>query len=786
MPISMEALTGFANSRRWEGRWIWLTGCDPRKENTYALFRREFSVGETKEVRVFISADTKYRLYVNGKFIGQGPPLSMPFFQYYNEHDLSGVLRQGENCIGVIVYHSGIQPQARGGVLAEVVGADGKAIVATDASWRGMICRAWQEKTFHFRMNVTAPFQEHFDSRAFPDGFAEVGFDGEAAKFREVEVVGGRPPTALPWSRLVPRDIAYLKEEPMLAVGVEVGESLGLNNRMRPEDLATTLSQPMVATKRTKVEGAEKLVTGEGCAVVQCSTEHLEDMGTDGIYEPSVLLDFGKVVTGYLELELEVPGEAEVEIGYAERLIDGHFNIAIEGQFADRYVMKGGRQRFVPFNWRAFRYVKLKFRNAFEPVKVHGVRVLISRYPFENRGGFAGSDAMLNKIFEISRYTLRLCSNEALMDTPWREAAQWLGDVAAVTQPAIHACFGDAALTGKFLRQAAMNQYQTGLLSNTSNISKGGMDWMIPDYSLWWIIGLWEQYMYTGQRRWVEAFYPQVLRILQGHLCHVNERGLVEDMPFWVFVDWADVDKRGECAAYNAIFYGTLAVVEQMAELKGDKSTLETVRTVREAIKANFMERLFDAKRGLVADARIGEELSSKTSEQGNMAAIRFGLVDEAVAKQIVSRVFEGSPRKDVTEAQPFFMVVVLQALQRVGRMDLAIRLMKDRWGKRMVDRGATSVFEEWSINGSRRSGKFEPFMRTQSHAWSACPAEFLIRHLMGLEIVGAGCERIRLAPAWLGFDYEAAFPTPKGIVRVICKQGKVETQAPEGVVVEP
>ncbi|MCL2639774.1 MAG: hypothetical protein FWD53_02920, partial [Phycisphaerales bacterium] len=199
----------------------------------------------------------------------------------------------------------------------------------------------------------------------------------------------------------------------------------------------------------------------------------------------------------------------------------------------------------------------------------------------------------------------------------------------------------------------------------------------------------------------------------------------------------------------------------------------------------NFQNRLFDAKRELVADCRDYEKLSDQVSEHGNMAAIRFGLLDDAIAKQIVAKLFDGKPLREVTEAQPFFMVVVLQALQLIGRMDLAIKLTKDRWGKRMVDRGATSVYEEWTINGSRRSGQFEPFMRTQSHAWSACPAEFLIRNLMGLEITAPGCEKIRLSPTKLDFDYEAAFPTPKGPVRVICKQGKVETQIPAGVTVE-
>ena len=331
-------------------------------------------------------------------------------------------------------------------------------------------------------------------------------------------------------------------------------------------------------------------------------------------------------------------------------------------------------------------------------------------YPYAERGSFHSSDKTLNGVFEISRYTLRLCTHEALMDTPWRESAQWLGDVAAVTVPAIYACFGDIAIPGKFFRQSAMNLHPTGLLANISNDTSIDFHGVIPDYSLWWIVGLWGHYLYTGDRRWIDDFYPQALRIFQTHLAHLRDDGFIEDMPFWVFIDWADIDKRGQCAAYNAIFYGTLDCLAQMARLRTDQTTLDLVTPIRAALKAAFAERFFDSARGLLADARIGDELSPKFSEQTNLAAIRFDLLDDAQAQQIVSRLFE-HPCADVTEAQPFFMVVVLQALARLGRMDLAIHLIRDRWGQRMLDHGATSTFEEWTQNGSRRSGTFEPFM---------------------------------------------------------------------------
>jgi hypothetical protein len=103
-----------------------------------------------------------------------------------------------------------------------------------------------------------------------------------------------------------------------------------------------------------------------------------------------------------------------------------------------------------------------------------------------------------------------------------------------------------------------------------------------------------------------------------------------------------------------------------------------------------------------------------------------------------------------------------------------------------MLDHGATSTFEEWTNNGSRRSGKFEPFLRSNSHAWSACPAEFLIRNLIGLEILSPGCSSIRLQPAQTPFDYEVTFPTPQGPVHVVNRAGKIQTTLPPGITASP
>jgi len=412
---------------------------------------------------------------------------------------------------------------------------------------------------------------------------------------------------------------------------------------------------------------------------------------------------------------------------------------------------------------------------------VRRVEAVVTTYPYEERGRFASQDDTLNRVFDICRYTIRLCSNEFLMDTPFREQAQWTGDVSAVTLGGIYACFGDTAMPAKFLRQSGARLQSEGILANISNAVRPDGARSITDYSLWWVMGLWNHYLYTGDETIVDDLYPTAVRIVRTHLGRVNEHGLIEDMPFWVFIDWADVDTRGECTALNAIFYGALGALRNLAQTRGDARTAEWADQAMARLKGAFQERFFDPDRGCFADARVEGAFSPKTSEHANLAAIRWGLCDDSIAGRIISDFYE---RKSVayTEAQPFFTSVVLKALDRAGRVDLALAVIRDRWGGRMVDRGATSTFEEWGVNGSWRAGAYKGFLRTLSHAWSAGAAEVLTRTLIGLEILEPGCRRVRIDPRPAPFDYDVAFPTPLGPIRVNRSEGNVSVSVPEGV----
>jgi len=798
--MATSQILPYPRSRNWKAKWIWPSIPSDNESNVYCYFRKTFDLEqEPGGHSLFVSADRLYQLFLNGKLIGKGPPPSQPWFHYYDEYDVSKGLRKGANCIAVIVYHVAAEPygdadgRGRGGLLLEVTDARNAPVVQSDASWRARLADAWQKNTYHYG-NAVAPHVESFDARREPAGWLKAGFNDSLWPTAGV-IVSQRsrtdaPPAAGPWSKLVPRDIPFMAGAALLPASIAYTEE-SVDLKLNATNLAPGLSMTGKPVHYTRCENAGNLCKKNGVTVFQSSLAHLNlDFGS--IYSPAVVLDFGRIFTAHVKISLDGVEGGVIDIGYAERLLDGHFNICVDGAgIADRYIMKDGPQEFETFAWKAFRFLKLRFRSCLQPVKVRNVHAIVSTYPYEERGKFQSDDPTLNGVFEISKDTVRLCSNDFLMDTPWREKGQWLGDISLVTLPAIHSCFGDTALPRKFLMQAGQQQFPTGLLANVSNFNSMARlrTWTkaIPDYSLWWIGALLDHFLYTGDETLLHRLYPQALRILDTHLDYLNDLTLIENMPYWVFIDWADVEKNGISTVYNAIFYRALACLHQLALYKGDAYTAGLARDLRTAMKSAFHATLFDEKRGCYADATIDGKLSKKISEHGNMTPVWAGLCDKGQTRKLVSNVFEsgGKKKQNFTEAQPFFMAVVLPALAGAGRMDLALNLIRRRWGRRMLDIGATSVFEYWQENGCWSSGSFTGSMNSHSHAWSACPADFLIRHILGLKILEPGCKKIQLAPACTDFNYEVVFPTPRGSIKAECREGKVVLSFPDSISVQ-
>lgn len=83
-----------------DAKWIWVPGFDDAAvKGQFVMFRKTFSIGEkpTEDVLLHVSADTRYRLYLNGKSISFGPCKSYLSHWYYETVNITPLLREGKN-----------------------------------------------------------------------------------------------------------------------------------------------------------------------------------------------------------------------------------------------------------------------------------------------------------------------------------------------------------------------------------------------------------------------------------------------------------------------------------------------------------------------------------------------------------------------------------------------------------------------------------------------------------------------------------------------------------------
>lgn len=148
-----------------DARWIWMSATPKRTMPARAWFRHEFQHSGSDRTMLRLTADSRYRLYVNGQWAGDGPVRWWPGHWYYDERDITGLLVEGKNEIRVLVQYYGcgtfhIIPQQPG--FCAVLMRDGKTVSATGRSWQVADAPEWQDAP---EIAIQMPPGEIFDAR---------------------------------------------------------------------------------------------------------------------------------------------------------------------------------------------------------------------------------------------------------------------------------------------------------------------------------------------------------------------------------------------------------------------------------------------------------------------------------------------------------------------------------------------------------------------------------------------------------------------------------------------
>lgn len=521
----------------------------------------------------------------------------------------------------------------------------------------------------------------------------------------------------------------------------------------------------VIMSREERFPGRGAAIAPEGGLIAPGTRALVQPGSAHGRY---LVLDFGKEVTGYPAIEIDgaVGGEI-IDMGYAEVLqaadgtpvLDtshgrGMVNPDRSGvHYADRYICTSGMQRFQTFEKRAFRYMQIDVRNVVRPLALGPVSLVLSTYPVDYVGEFESDDVLLNRIWEVGRWTVQLTMEDAYVDCPWRERAQWWGD-ARVQALVNYYAFGDRALVKQGLRHIAQSQSEDGCTRGVYPAGWPGS--VLPTFTMLWVISVNEYREFTGDLATVGELFPAVQRAMDFFERFRSPHELLRDLPPWLFVDWADVNTSGESAAVNALYHGALIAAACLAEAAGNAPAAAKFRDLASRTRAGMRSSFWDDQKSCFRDT---EEKESSVSEQANCWAIEFGASPDGSAEKILEAL-TSRHEADVVMGTPYAGFSMLTALARAGLHDRALEYCRTRWGG-MLARGATTWWEYWEPKGS------------YCHGWSAGPTQFLSAEILGVRPGAPGWKVILIEPHPAGLARaRGKVPTPHGPVSVEWRTG--------------
>ena len=211
----------------------------------------------------------------------------------------------------------------------------------------------------------------------------------------------------------------------------------------------------------------------------------------------------------------------------------------------------------------------------------------------------------------------------------------------------------------------------------------------------------------------------------------LSDDGLLANVPGDLFVDAVELADRGEVTALNCLCYQALRVTAMIASILGVQSEADAFVEAAGRLRLAINTHLYSPERALYAECRVDGKLVEEYARQANILAALFDIPDHYQKSTILRLIFEGGLPETET---PYFTSFLLEALYSVERHQVALELIRERWGP-MVRAGGSTCWEG-----------FDPEEGSLCQGWSVCPTRDLIAEYLGIKPI-LGSHRFSVTP---------------------------------------
>ena len=498
--------------------------------------------------------------------------------------------------------------------------------------------------------------------------------------------------------------------------------------------------------------------------------------------EGGILYDFGKETFGYLTLK-NLSGKGIIDIYYGESPEEAKDKAYCEtldklqleaGQVTDLAIrqtspLSGIENEYTLENSKAFRYVYI----THEPgVQIGEVSMQYEYLPEEYRGTFRCNDEELNRIWEVGAYTMHLTTREFFIDGIKRDRWVWSGDAIQSYLMNYYLFFDSESVK----RTIWLLRGKDPVTSHSNTIM---------DYTFYWFLSVYDYYLYSGDRQFVNQLYPRMQTMMDSVLGRTNKNGMVEGMSGdWVFVDWADgyLDKKGELSFEQVLFCRSLETMALCAGLVGDRTNQQKYEKLAATLKAKLETTFWNASKQALVHNSINGVQSDAVTRYANMFSVFFNYLTPEKQQAIKHSVLLNDSILKITT--PYMRFYELEALCALGEQETVMQEMKAYWGG-MLKEGATSFWEKYNPeeSGTQHLSMYgRPYGKSLCHAWGASPIYLLGKYYLGVKPVKEGYKEFSITPVLGGLKWmEGSVPTPNGNIHIHMDRKMIKVRATEG-----
>ena len=270
-----------------------------------------------------------------------------------------------------------------------------------------------------------------------------------------------------------------------------------------------------------------------------------------------------------------------------------------------------GEFTYEPFYFRCFRFIKVEISGG---VSVKLDKFTEVNYPMTVRDDYDFGTDVDNKLWEMSVRTLQRCMHETYEDCPFYEQLQYCMD--SSTQMLFnYQLTDDDRLARKCMDDFAQAQLADGLMPSRTPSTP---DQHIPSFQLYFIFMVYAHYIRFGDASLVRKHLRAIDGVIEWFRHHIGDDGLVMQSKYWNFIDWSkpwvyDEERgceggvplgvyEGVIGIYNPMLAYFLKCAAKLNTICGRRDVANEYTSLAKSLIKKANEVFWDSKCGMYAD----------------------------------------------------------------------------------------------------------------------------------------------------------------------------------------